>query len=191
MNKGADLEVLIQVGDRCHPMNVDISKTVAHLKARVIEKFGIDVQPQELRLSIEDPPRDPLILEDEKSLQAYNLVFRVTLYAEVPGIQEYIAEDRERRPPTCTIYVKLLRDKDGAGSGPAVHEKDMIFQLDTLLVTTVGEIKSILEPMSGYPVGRMKLVYQGHEMDSDKTLVHYHVVPRAVVHLWPLANDER
>ena len=40
----------------------------------VIDKFGIDVQPQELRLSIEDPPRDPLILEDEKSLQAYNLV---------------------------------------------------------------------------------------------------------------------
>jgi len=187
MNRGKDLELLFQVApDRVVSMMVDVRSTVANLKREVATKF--DLPEDRLVLSTIDPPSPPLEMEGDRGLAEFKLVRRTTIYVEVLEAIRMNVPPGERRPPMCGVFIKVLRSMND--DGPAVNEKDTILSLDLLLTQPVLELKLIVARILGVPPERQRLVYQGQELNDKMTLVHYHVVPRSVIHLWPLTGWE-
>jgi len=54
---------------------------------------------------------------------------------------------------------------------------------DVSNLTTIGTIKELYSDLEGVPIEQQRLIYQGRQMENDKSLSDYQVAPNTLIHI--------
>ena len=70
---------------------------------------------------------------------------------------------------TFTIFIKTLTGT--------------IYNFEVTSVTTIDQLKNIIEDREGVPYEQQRLIFAGKELQNDKALSNYNIVENCTMHL--------
>ncbi|CAB9513642.1 Polyubiquitin (Fragment) [Seminavis robusta] len=173
-NTATHMEIIIMFrkSGKSNPLKVAVDDTVRNVKESIEQKSGIPAEHLELIF-------EGVELEDRRPLAYYNIQPRSTVHLTArppPEPKNAVAAVQSEQPQQSTQPSTQIPVSVRLPNGNALS-------LSIASLDKVQQLKTMIQQKEGVPVEQQRLIWNGQELEDERTVLGYNIPAGAVVYL--------